>query len=70
MDEFQTTFLEYVEKIEQLMISIADVSKGTSVTEADQSVGSERDKRWDHHRIRNSRGCWQRQMKDVKAQSR
>jgi uncharacterized protein YukE len=44
MEEFQTTFLKYLEKVQQLMSSFADVSKSTSVKETDQTVGAESDK--------------------------
>jgi uncharacterized protein YukE len=44
VDEFQTGFLNYLEKLQQLMTSVADVSKGTAVKETDQAVGGESDK--------------------------
>jgi hypothetical protein len=44
VDEFQTGFLNYLEKLQQLMTSVADVSKGTAVKERDQAVGGESDK--------------------------
>jgi hypothetical protein len=44
MDEFQTSFLNYFEKLQRLMISFAEVSKGTSVKQRDHSVVAESDK--------------------------
>ena len=43
VDEFQTGFLNYLEKLQQLISSFADVSEGTSVKETDQSVVAESD---------------------------
>jgi uncharacterized protein YukE len=44
MDEFQRTFLKYLENVQQLMISFADVSKSASAKETGQSVDAESDK--------------------------
>ena len=43
VDEFQTGFLNYLERLQQLISSFADVSEGTSVKETDQSVVAESD---------------------------
>lgn len=44
MDEFQSNFLNYLERLQQLMTSFTEVSKDTAVKETDQSVGAESDK--------------------------
>jgi len=44
MEQFQTSFLKYLEKLHEVMISFADVSKGTAVKETDQSIRAENDK--------------------------
>ena len=44
MEEFQTSCLKYLEKLQKAMISFADVSKGTAVKEVDPTVSVESDK--------------------------
>jgi len=44
MDEFQSTFPDYLEKLQQLMTSFAGVSKGAAVKKPDQTVGAASDK--------------------------
>lgn len=44
MEEFQKSLLNYVEKLQEVMISFANGAKGTPVKETNQSITAENDK--------------------------
>jgi hypothetical protein len=45
MEEFQKSFVKYLERLQEVMIPFVGVSKGTAVKETDQSIKAENEKR-------------------------